>query len=49
MKILILLLILAGSSLGIQAKEKFKQKDYVNLLNIEAGYTASPEGYFFPT
>ena len=34
-------------SLGIPAKERFRQKEFVNLLNIEAGYIASPEGYFF--
>ncbi len=47
MKNFILLLILAGTSLGIQAKEKYRQKDFPNLLNIEAGYEVSPEGFFF--
>lgn len=29
-------------------KGKFKQEQFVNLLNVEVGYSVSPNGYFFP-
>lgn len=29
------------------SEEKFKQKQFVNLLNIEVGYEVTPKGYFF--
>ncbi len=33
--------------LQVWGKEKFKQEHFVNMLNIEVGYTVSPQGYFF--
>lgn len=38
---------LAFSSLQGWGKRAYKQDEFVNLLNIEAGYEITPKGYFF--
>ena len=44
---IILVVALLALSLQSFGKGKFKQEQFVNLLNIEVGYSVSPNGYFF--
>lgn len=46
-KIYLVITFLLATSLYGHSKVKFKQEDFVNLLNIEVGYKISPKGYFF--
>ena len=46
-KIILVVAVLALSLSQSFGKGKFKQEQFVNLLNIEVGYSVSPNGYFF--
>lgn len=46
-KLVLIVAVLALSFYQGFGKGKFKQEQFVNLLNIEVGYSVSPNGYFF--
>ena len=46
-KIVLIAAVLVWSFSQVFGKGKFKQEQFVNLLNIEVGYSVSPNGYFF--
>lgn len=46
-KVYVLIAALAFSTFQGWSKGTYKQDEFVNLLNIEAGYEVSPKGYFF--
>lgn len=46
-KVYLIVVIIAFSVLQGWSKGTYKQNEFVNLLNIEVGYQAAPNGYFF--